>query len=135
MFVKCRNVSFQNVSFPWLSHEPLKNNLFVLFIIVKMFMDFSERGKRERDRQLWRRNTGWLPPICTLTRGQTYKLVVYRDVPWPRIKPPHFWCIGRCSNQLRHTGQGFISSFLKRCILFLKFVPSLSLLEEFLLLY
>ena len=29
-----------------------------------------------------------------------------RHVPWPGLKPLIFWCTGRCSTQLSHTGKG-----------------------------
>ena len=40
-----------------------------------------------------------------------------RHIPWPGIKPVTFWFTGRCSNQLSHTGQGYLG-FLSISITF-----------------
>ena len=38
-----------------------------------------------------------------------------RHVPWWGIKPATFWFIGWCSNQLGHTGQGWLLSLCSKC--------------------
>ena len=80
---------------------------FIIFTWGHFFHCFLEREEgreeeREREISMWGRNVDWLPPIrahtgdrthnpgCALTKNQTGNLLV----------------MGRCSNQLSHTGQG-----------------------------
>ena len=89
--------------------------LYILFYFLKMFID-----ERERERE---RNIDQLTPINAPTRESNLQP---RYVPWPGIKPPDFWCLGRLSNQLSHQARALYVFYMSVNSLFKSARSSLS---------
>ena len=76
-----------------------------------MFIDFKGRkGERQNERNV---NVREKHQLVTSHRCPDQGLNLQpRYVPLPGIKSPAFLFMGRCSNQLSHTGQGHTILFL-----------------------
>ena len=71
-----------------------------------MLIDFRERGREgEREGEKDRCETE------TSIRCLLYAPLPGTEPPRPGIEPMNFWCAGRCSNQLSHTGHGSAGFF------------------------
>ena len=85
------------------------------------FLERGEERKRERKRNIDAREKYWL--VASHMHPDRKLNPQHRHVPWPGTEPTTFQIMGRCSNQLSHTGQGHqwfstsvLQEFLKHAI-------------------
>ena len=77
-----------------------------LFLKIRLLILEREEGG-DRETLMWERN--WL--VASHTHSDWGSNLPPRCVPWRVFEPSTFWCVGRCSNQVSHTGQGFPTHF------------------------